>query len=187
MKLSDITRNLGEYCITVTFFSCLAAFLLVRGLQIPIFQIWGLAIYLMLTAGTILVGHQISKIPDNELREALNRLYQRKAVIALNVIVGAIATGIALLTDIQRLKWFLVAMIAYSSLYAVSYLAKIIRPHTFLARFRSVIGRCLITLIICEMIYPRSWHFLIIAMLSVLTYSWSHLRSEQARHHWPFR
>lgn len=136
---------------------------------------------------SILVGRDIKRIDDIVQMEYANKTVQRTSVVILNSSVGVAVVAYALLTDPTRMIIPLAVLACFGAAYAISYYTKLIRPHSFAARFRSAVGRGLLVAILIHLVWPKVLLLSIGVILGLLFVAWKNLRKDQAFYGWPDR
>jgi len=143
---------------------------------------YGLATFLSIRAGMLLkrIG------ADAEWIAHLNDRYHKWSAFTLNglVVLGCVAY---LWRHPSQARVPAIMLAAFFTLYILSWALKIIRPHSLLARFRSVLVRVVLMTVIVGIMWKHGYWLVPIGAIPVLVASWRHLRRDQARLGWADR
>jgi len=189
-RLTAQTRSVRFFAFLAVGWGFLSAiFILFSGLLSlrDLCLILGLSVYLGATAASILAGKAIKKIDDHEWAEYINKTIQRRSVILLNGSVGTAIVIATLFTDPVRMIAPLAILAGFGVLYAISYYAKLITPHSFAARFRSTVVHGLLGAILVHLVVPQILLPVVGVILGLLYITWRSLRKDQAIYGWPDR
>ena len=143
--------------------------------------------YMVATACSILAGWMLKKwfYPDD--RERYNRTVHKWAVLIINGGMGVACTIYLLMSPFQQAIAPLSVLGGSVVIYILTWALKIIKPHSFWARFRSVIMRMIILAVITGVIWQYMHLITPIIVVPVLIFTWRNLRRDQKVAGWPNR
>lgn len=154
-----------------------------------LYLVSALAAYLVATVLAIAGGAALKKIISPREQVEFNNHYHKWVVVGIN---GGMGTGcfvyLFIIAPMSQAFWPLTVLVISGVLYFLSWATRLIRPHSFWARFRSVLMRALLTTIVCLVIWwPWGAGVALVAVLPAIVVAWQHLRRDQKIFGWANR
>lgn len=146
-----------------------------------------LCLYLLATVLSIVAGWMLKKWFYPEDREYYNRVYHKWVVLVINGGMGVACVVYLFISPLSQAILPLAILGGSAVIYTLTWALKIIRPHSFWARFRSVIMRMIILTIITGVVYQYMYFIMPVVAVPVLIFTWRNLRRDQKTAGWPNR